>query len=126
MNMPEGRSTLIEMLGDAPKLRVIDFFLTFSRSAHTKTQVAHETGVSRTTIGPIWKEIIKQGLIVRSDQHGRSEFYRLNRPDPRVRAMIEADRRLSRLVAEAEMKQAVHTKQLHILRTQKFVPMAEV
>ena len=81
--------------GDSPFLKVLDFFLTFQYFDYSKSQVAKEAGISRTTIEDIWKFLIKNGFIKKTRVVGRADMYQLNKEDLKVKALIELDMRLS-------------------------------
>jgi len=81
--------------GDSPFLKVLDFFLTFQHFDYSKSQVAEEVGISRTTMEGIWKFLIKNGFIKKTRVVGRGDMYQLNREDQKVKALIELDMKLS-------------------------------
>lgn len=101
------KSVLVETFGDSPTVRVMDFFLTYTSFDYTKTQVAREVSISRLTIEPIWARLIKDAFLTRSRQIGRAELCRLNKANPKVRALLDFDIKLSLLVAKKAQKVAV-------------------
>lgn len=92
----ESESVLVKLFGSAPLVRVIDFFLTFREFDYAKSQVASETGVSRITIEGIFERLEKSKIIVKTRRVGPAQLYRLNTSNPRVKALIEMDMKISR------------------------------
>lgn len=84
-------SAFIEMFGEYPLIKVLDFFLTYPSFDYSKTQVANEIGISRITIEKIWKELIEKGIILKTRDMGNAELYKLNTENPRVRVLMKID-----------------------------------
>lgn len=99
----EAKSAFVNMFGDYPMVKVLDFFLTFDSFDYSKTEVANETGISRVTIEDIWEKLIKSQIIVKSREIGRAELYRLDKENPKVKALIEIDLKLSSDLADKEI-----------------------
>lgn len=97
-------SMFVETFGDTPWLKVLDFFLTFRGFDYSKTQVARETGVSRVTIEKIWKDLIKEKMIVKTRKIGRAEMYKLNEENPKVKILTELGLKLASAYAEEEIE----------------------
>jgi len=89
------KSLFLDMLGDTPLLRVIEFFLTYPDFDYTKSYVAKETGVSRITIEKLWSKLAKTGVIVKSRSLGKIEMWKLNRENPKVKVLMQTAIRLS-------------------------------
>ncbi len=102
-NMEKTKSIFIETFGDSPRIRVLDFLLTFSEFDYSKTQVAAEIGISRATIEPIWKKLAKESFIVKNRIVGRAEMYRLNKENPKVKELLELNFKLSSAAADEEL-----------------------
>jgi hypothetical protein len=88
MTVEAKNSIFVEIFGESPLIKVLDFFLTFPSFDYSKTQVADEVGISRITMEKIWKELIKKEIIVKTRSIGRAELYRLNTENPRVKILM--------------------------------------
>ncbi|MFH1257411.1 MAG: hypothetical protein V1658_00580 [Candidatus Micrarchaeota archaeon] len=112
--MESKKSLFLETFGDSPHMKALDFFLTFPGFDYSKTQVADETGISRITMEKIWVKLTETGLIRKTRTIGRAEMYCLNKQNPRVKALIELDLKLSKAYAEmqAPMKQKIKIRSL--------------
>ena len=108
VEMEATKSVFCQTFGDAPYVRVLDFFLSLSGIDYSKSHVAQETGVSRVTLGKIWMQLEKDGIIRRTRGIGRAELYSLNKESPRAKALLEMDFRLSKAFAE---EQEMHSSQ---------------
>lgn len=97
------KTIFVEALGDSPKVRVLDFFLTFGDFDYSKSQVAKEIGISRITIEPIWGELEKKGIIIKTRRIGRAEMYKLNKKNPLVKELLEFDMKLCSAYADEEV-----------------------
>jgi len=89
------RSLFLEVFGDTPLLRAIEFFMTYPDFDYTKSYVAKETGISRVTIEKIWTKLAKTGIIIKSRALGKIEMWKLNRTDPKVKVLMQTAVRLS-------------------------------
>lgn len=102
--MEKTKTVFVETFGDSPRVRVLDFFLTFSEFDYSKSQVAAEIGISRVTIEPIWNYLIKSGFLKESRIVGRAEMYCLNKSNPKVKELLELGFKLSSAAADEEME----------------------
>jgi len=98
------KSAFVETFGEAPVVKVIDFFLTYPDFDYSKSQVAGEVGISRITIEDIWKMLIKEQIIIKTRVLGRAEMYRLNRDNPKVKVLMKTAFDLVSAEIGAEMK----------------------
>lgn len=88
-------SPLVETFGDTPLVKVLDFFLTYPAFDYTKSFVAKEAGISRITIGKIWEQLAKSGLIRKTRTIGNAEYFQLAREHPRVKVLMKTAIELS-------------------------------
>jgi len=102
--MPEGKSIYLEIFGESPSVKVLDFFLTYEGFDYSKTEVAREVDISRITIEKIWKSLTQEGIIVKSRTIGKAELYRLNIGNLTVKLLLDTGLKLAKLRAEKEMQ----------------------
>ncbi len=93
--MEKIKTSFVDVFGDSPTIRVLDFFLTFSDFDYSKTQVAKEAGVSRITLEPIWNKLIKEKFLLKTRIVGRAEMYRLNKQNQKVKVLIDLNFKIS-------------------------------
>ena len=101
--MEARNSIFVETFGETPAVKVLDFFLTFDSFDYSKSQVAEEAGISRITLDKIWKEMVKQRMIVKTRSIGRADMYALNKGNSRVQVLQELSLKLASAFAEEEI-----------------------
>lgn len=102
MPMEAKNSIFAETFGEAPMIKVLDFFLTFDSFDYSKSQVAEETGVSRITLDKIWEELVNRRMIITTRTIGRAEMFKLNKENPMVKVLLELSLKLASAFAEGE------------------------
>lgn len=102
--MKAKKTAFVELFGETPFIKVLDFFLTFSDFDYSKTEVARETNVSRITIERIWRHLIKKSYLIKSRQVGRAELYKLNKQNPEIRLLKQLDLGLASMRADREIE----------------------
>ena len=70
---------MVQMLGEYPRIKVLEFFLIYDWADYSKSYVAKETEVSRATLEPIWNELEEEGIIVKTRTIGRAEMFKLDK-----------------------------------------------
>jgi DNA-binding transcriptional ArsR family regulator len=98
----EYQSILLKMLGDSPKLRIIDFFLDNPLLDFTKKEVIEALGMSKQTFYKYFKDIEKYGIVNVSRKIGRAKLYKINLENPIVKMLREFETQLSLIIAEQE------------------------
>jgi len=85
------KSAFIKTFGENPFVKVIDFLIENYIFNYSKTEVAREIGISRITIEPIWQNMVKQKIIIKTKKIGNATLYKLNVENPVVVKMRELD-----------------------------------
>lgn len=96
------KSALVEIFGDNPLVKTIDFLLMYPSFDYSKSRVAKELGISRITMGKIWKRLLKREIITKTRKLGRGDMYKLNTGDPRVKVLMKFDFELSSAAFDQE------------------------
>ncbi len=86
----------LKLFGKTPVTRVLDFLIDNASFEHTKTEIAREIGISRTTLHKIWKTLEEFEIVVETGRSGKAKKYRLNKKNPIVQKLIELDDAISR------------------------------
>jgi len=87
----EDKSLFIELLGDSPTVRILDYLLTERDLDFSITDMAKNAGIGRATLYRIWDELIKHKLIMPTRIIGKAKLYKLNITNPKVKKLIEID-----------------------------------
>ena len=86
-----GKSMLLEVLGDTPELRIIDFLITNMHDKVYKNEIIERIGSNRTTFFKTWKNLEKYSLVVPFKKIGRSTLYQLNLENEFVKWLLRLD-----------------------------------
>jgi DNA-binding transcriptional ArsR family regulator len=98
----EYQSLLLKVLGDSPKLRIIDFFLDNPLFDFTKKEVVEALGMSKQTFYKYFADMEKYGIVKVSRRIGRAKLYKINLENPIVKMLKEYEIQLSLQIAEQE------------------------
>ncbi len=82
------KSMLLEVIGDTPMNRVIDFLIEGMGINYTKSDIAEGAGISRPTLYKIFSSLEKQGVIKMAGTAGRISLYTLNTESAKIKALI--------------------------------------
>ncbi|MBI2558566.1 hypothetical protein HYW20_04540 [Candidatus Woesearchaeota archaeon] len=88
--MPKS-SLFIELFGDSPTIRVLDFLLTERELDFSISDMARNAGVGRATLYRIWEQLIDNNIIIYTRAVGKSKLYKLNTQNQKIKKMIELD-----------------------------------
>jgi len=95
-----GETLLVRMLGNSPKLRILDFFLDNPAMDFCKSEVVKETGMSKLTFYKYLKDLEELGAVKVSRKFGKAKFYRINLENPVVRMLAQKEIEMSLKIAE--------------------------
>ena len=88
--MPK-KSLFIELFGDSPTIRVLDFLLTERELDFSISDMARNAGIGRATLYRIWEQLIGNKIIIPTRTIGKSKLYKLNTKNPKIRKLLEID-----------------------------------
>ncbi len=103
------KSLLLNLTGDMPLFRIIDFLLDNKGMDFSKSDIAKGAEISRASLFNYWGEIEKHGIVRVTRSFGKTKLYTLNSKNPVTQKIIELERTL---IAEAMEKS---TKRKEIL-----------
>jgi len=90
----ENKSLFIEHMGDSPQIRILDFLITERNIDFNITDMAKNAGIGRATLYRIWKDLIKNKIIIKTREIGNSKLYKLNESSQFIKKIIELDNEL--------------------------------
>lgn len=76
------KSIFLQVVGDTPKLRVMDFLLTFQKFDYSLTEIAKNARVSYSNLMLIWPDLVKTGIVIQTRAVGKSKMFKLNEKNP--------------------------------------------
>ncbi|TAL57994.1 MAG: hypothetical protein EPN86_00975 [Nanoarchaeota archaeon] len=97
----EKKSSFRIVFGDAPIMKVIDFFLDNREFDYSLTDIAKNSDIGWSTLHQFWGNVVDLGIVAKTRKIGRAELYKLNMSSPLVKKLIDLDKDISkRLMAE--------------------------
>jgi DNA-binding transcriptional ArsR family regulator len=99
-----GDSLLIKALGNSPKIRIIDIFLTNPYFDFSKEELARELGMSKQTLYKNFKDLEELEIVKISRKVGRAVMYKINMEHPLVKRLNEIINEMSLKIAEKELE----------------------
>jgi len=104
------KSLLLNLTGDMPMFKIIDFLLENKGTDFSKTDIAKGADISRASLFNYWDELEKHGIVKATRSFGKTKLYTLNSKNPVTRKIIDLEKTL---IAEA-MNKASRKKELII------------
>lgn len=81
----------LEVFGNNPIMRVLDFLITFQLFDYPLTEIAKNSGVSYSTLQTFWEKLERNNIVTKTRRIGKSDLYKLNINNPAVQQLIELD-----------------------------------
>lgn len=101
--METPKSSFLEVMGDSPINRVLDFLITFDEFDYSLTEIAENAGVGYSTLMLLWPKIEYAGLVMCTRKVGKSKMFMLHKESDIVRELIK----LHWQIARTEMAKAL-------------------
>jgi len=101
------RSVFIEVFGDYPLIRVIDFLLTFREFDYPLTEIAENSGIAWSTLHEIFPKLVELEIVRETRQVGRAKLFKLNEKNPIVEQLILIDNQLMKYFMEIDTKKKI-------------------
>ncbi len=83
------KSAFLELVGDTPFTRLLDFLITGRNFDYTLTDLANKAGLSWTTLNRIFPKLVERGIVVMVRRVGVAKLYKLNTENALVTKMTE-------------------------------------
>ena len=87
----ERKTLFIEVFGNNPVMRVIDFLISFQLFDYSLTEIAKNSGVSYSTLQTFWNKLERNNIVIKTRRVGKSDLYKLNTKNPAVKQLIKLD-----------------------------------
>ena len=82
-------SIFLRVLGESPKARVLEYLIETKGLDICLTDLARNSGISRATLIRMWKDLIKEKVIISTRNVGRAKMFKLNEENQYIERMIE-------------------------------------
>jgi len=94
----EEKSLLLNLTGELPLFKIIDFLLENKGMDFSKSDIANGAEISRASLFNYWNEIEKYGIVKVTRSFGKTKLYTLNVKNPVTQKIIDLEKTL---IAEA-------------------------
>ena len=104
----EDQTPLLQHMGDAPELRILDFFLDNSKSGYSKKEIMEYTGISKTAFYEVWDEILKFDFIKTTRKYGKAQqLCAINKDNVLGQKLKDIDEELCKQVMQRAMEEPI-------------------
>jgi hypothetical protein len=87
----ENDTVFIEVFGNNPIIKVLDFLITFQLFDYPLTEIAKNSEVSYSTLQTFWDKLERNCMVIKTRRIGKSDMYKLNTNNPAVKQLIKLD-----------------------------------
>ena len=89
MSFKDESTKFRKLLGDNPKIRVLEYLLEGRELDHSLTDIAEGAGIDRVTLFRLWPQITKEKIVAHTRNIGNAKLFKLNLQNPDVQIILE-------------------------------------
>ena len=90
----EEHSLLLNLTGDLPMFRIIDFLLENKGMDFSKKDIIAGAGISRASLFNCWSQLERYGIVQVTRKFGKTRLFTLNNKNPVTQRIIELEKAL--------------------------------
>lgn len=83
------KNKFLKILGENPKIKMLDFFLKNKNLDYSLTQIAKNSKISYNSLKVFFFQFLKNGILIKTRKIGKSDLYKLNTKNPIVKQIIK-------------------------------------
>ena len=87
-------SIFVEIFGNNPVIKVLDFLITFADFDYPLTEIAKNSRVGYSTLQTFWNKLERNNIVIKTRRVGKSDLFKLNTLNPAVKQLINLDWKL--------------------------------
>lgn len=91
MTMTNEKSLLIQLTGDTPLFKILDFLVDNKGVDFTKKDIATGAGISKASLFNHWSELEKYEVVKITRKFGKTKLYTLNSESPITKKILELE-----------------------------------
>ncbi len=76
--MKNDKTIFLQIFGDSPILRVLDFLIVNDDFDYSMTDIAELSGIGYATLKLFWPELEKNEIVIKTRDVGKAKLYKLN------------------------------------------------
>ncbi|MFT4309372.1 MAG: winged helix-turn-helix domain-containing protein [Candidatus Woesearchaeota archaeon] len=81
----EKNTAFLEVFGDSPVLKVLDFLIVNEDFDYSMTDIANLSGVGYSTLKRFFGKLVEKGIVIKVREVGKAKMYKLNMLNPIVK-----------------------------------------
>jgi len=82
-------SLFLRAYGDNPKLRVMEFLITFQDYDYSMKEIAKNAEIGYTTLKEFWQEFVKRRIVKKTRIVGKAKMFKLNLDNKEVQLFVK-------------------------------------
>ena len=90
------KSLLLQLTGEMPMFKIIDFLVDNKGLDFTKKDIAEGSGIARASLFNYWPELEKRGIVKITRKFGKTQLYTLDSTSPITKNTLELETTLIR------------------------------
>jgi|SRR3989338_10019933 len=91
MELMAEKSLLLQLTGEMPLFKIMDFLVDNKGLDFTKEQIADGAGLSRASVFNYWNELEGRGIVKITRKEGKTTYYTLNAVNPITKRILELE-----------------------------------
>jgi len=101
------RSLLLQLTGEMPLFKIIDFLVDNKGMDFTKKDIIEEADISRASLFNYWSQLERYGIVKVTRRFGKTKLYTLNSRNLVTKKILELEKALINEAIEKEAKKEV-------------------
>lgn len=81
----ENKTAFLQIFGDSPILRVLDFLIVNEDFDYSMTDIANLSEVGYSTLKLFWTKLEKENIVINTRTVGKAKMYKLNLINPVIK-----------------------------------------
>ena len=103
------KSLLLQLTGDMPLFKIVDFLVENKGMDFTKSDIANGADISRASLFNYWNQLELHGIVKVTRQFGKTKLYTLNSKSRVAKKILELEKAL---IFESLEKESKHNKKI--------------
>ena len=101
------KSLLLQLMGDLPLFKIIDFLIENKGTDFTKTDIVKGAGIGRASLFNYWPALEERGIVRVTRRFGKTKLYTLNTKSVISQKILELEKALISEAMEKATKKIV-------------------
>ena len=80
--MEEPQSAFLDVFGNTPMLRLLDFLVVHDDFDYSMTDIARLSNVHYVTLRSLWPKLERSGMVVMTRKVGKAKMFKFNKRNP--------------------------------------------